>query len=255
MGVIMRWDPPEDHLRRYRLCRGGFALIAVAAGVMTLDSAGHVAFLLSFHRELFEFFNGPRWVWWAGTTIAWSGLLGSCLLWGRWDEPHWRRRANLLVMLALASLGLWLLRHGVSLGLLEVEAPWPSVRNHLSFGVRLAWLWLTIGLTSDVALHLGRSEADEARTTLYGVALAAGTVWALLMLHEWNGLGRGRFRITPLYWLLFLGTAALRGLTGFFLTVLALLTARESGLLARQLQIDARHDDLFAPHEAPGRHD
>ncbi len=248
----MSWDEPEDHVRRYRLCQLGFGLIAVATAVMTADSAAHVAFLLSFQRDLFEFLNGGRWVWFAGTTIVWSSLIGSCLLLGRWSEGHWPRRARWLVGLALAGLALWVVRHGAAFGLFEGEAPWPLLRNHASFAFRLVWLVIVTGMAADVAQHLGRPEAAESRASLYAVLMAAATVWGLLLLYEWNGFGPRRFRPTPLYWLLYLGTAGLRALAAFFLTVLALLTARECGTILRELRASERGDDLF--HDGPGPH-
>ncbi len=74
----MDWDSDAtDHRPRYRLCRLGFFLVALAAGVMTLDAAGHVALLLSFRRPLRQFLGGDFWQWTAGSAIVWGALLGS----------------------------------------------------------------------------------------------------------------------------------------------------------------------------------
>jgi hypothetical protein len=59
----------------------------------------------------------PWYPWLVGAPITWGSLVGSYLLWGRWSEPSWQRRAGLLVLMNGFDLLTWFLHNAEALGL------------------------------------------------------------------------------------------------------------------------------------------
>src|SRR5205085_2691349 len=120
----MDWERDDfEHRTRYRLCRAGFGLSALGLALMSIDSAFHLAVMLTGRQELLQLLTSPAWDWTVGVSITWSTLLGPYLLWGRWSEPHWQRRTGLLVVLNLIDVGYWVMRHGKLFGLWPGEMP------------------------------------------------------------------------------------------------------------------------------------
>jgi hypothetical protein len=247
-----------DYRPRYRLCRLGLILCALATGVMAADSAVLLAFLLSLDVRLYRFISGPIWQWGAGSTIVWSALLGSYFLWGRWREGDWSRRSASLLALALAGVGFWALQHGETFGLGPKDGPHDWLRDALRLTARWGWMFLLTGLAAEVAMHLGREEAEESRGTIYALLAAAVFLWGIYLVHQ-TAWERGwplrrRVHVTPTTWLLWLGISVLRGLASFLLTALCVLAARECSAVVRDLDRAERGDDLFvSPSEGFGK--
>jgi hypothetical protein len=244
-----------DHRPRYRLCRLGLIFAAGASAIMAADSAGFLAFLLSWDHRLFKFLTGPVWQWGAGSAIVWCALIGSLALCGRWREADWPRRSGTLLTLAVLGVGLWVLQHGDEFGLVKGEVPDHWLRDMIRLGARWWWMLLLAGLAADVALHLGREEADDARGTIYFLVGSAAFLWVIWIIHQTDWAHgwplRGRAWITPITWLLWLGISALRAFGSFALTTLCLLAARGCTDILRELDRAARGEHLFdAPHAA-----
>lgn len=244
-----------DYRPRYRLCRVGFFLAATSSGLMATEDLGYLGYFLTFHRPIHEFLNGPGWVWVAGTAMAWAGLLGSYLLWGRWSEPHWQKRAGALVLIALCGVGCWAWQHGEMFGLVEPDgsgAVWMA--EIARKGLRWGWLLLLAGLAADVSAHLGRDEAQESRASLYALISVGIAVWVFHVLNstDWAAgwpLRPGMFRQTT--WLMLLGITGLRSLSAFLVTALSLLASRECGRIVRELDLAEKGHDLFPPPSEP----
>ncbi len=234
----MDWER-DEHRPRYRLCRAAFLLCALGTGLMVLDSAAGVAFFLTWQPEIMDFIASPLWQWAAGSTIVWSSLLGASLLWGRWSEPDWKRRSGYLVLLSLAGIVFWVVRHGETFGLGPAELGHRWLRIQLMIGARWVWLGVVASLAYSVVAHLGREEAGESLASILALVVAGVIVWAILVLYQtdWE-LGwplRPRPGLNLLTWLLWLGLSAIRGLAGFLVTVLCLLAARECSQILREL--------------------
>lgn len=246
-----------DPRPRYRFCRLGLFFVAIAAGLMTLDAVGHLAFLLSFYPPIRLFLSGDAWQWGAGSGIVWSALVGSLLLRGCWPDPSWRRRSGPLALLALAGVVFWVLQHSEAFGL-EVgrqESAW--LRDQLRLGCRWAWMLLLASLGADVAVHLGRKEGHEVRASIFALVSATVFVWVLIFVHQTDWV-RGwplqpRRFLTPLSWPLALALNGLRGMAGFFLTSLTLLASRECSVLLAELDQEVLANHLFPnPSETEG---
>jgi hypothetical protein len=233
---------------RYGLCRTGLALLALACGVMSFDSLGNMLLLLTWRKDLHDFFTSPDWYWLAGTTIVWSSLVGSVLLAGRWPQAHWRRRVVLLVLTSLAGVVLWAIRHAVRLGLSEGEPPLEWERLQITLAVRWAWLVVLISLAGDVAEHLGRSvEALPLRAMAQALLSLGVAVWLVLMLTRWGARGAPPPRVLVAVWMQWLCLTATRAGTCFATTLLALLAARECSRVLRELRHAADADPFATP--------
>ena len=99
-------DLEREQLRKtYQVCRLGFGLLAVALGL---------ACITAILPLLARFFQGElavliiriefsSWYEWIDVPITFGSLLGTALLWGRWDHVSWQRRAGLLLAMTLVD--------------------------------------------------------------------------------------------------------------------------------------------------------
>ena len=71
------------------------------------------------------------WWRWHDAPVVWGTLVGSYLLWGRWKERGWQRRAGLLLLMCGVDLALWFLDHMQHLGLYEGEVGHQWLRNQI----------------------------------------------------------------------------------------------------------------------------
>src|SRR5579864_2994688 len=106
-------DLEREELRHnYRLCRAGFALIALGLTLLSLDSGCLLAGFLMRSRDLWSLRLTTWWDWLVGAPITWCTLVGSYLLLGRSSDPVWQRRAGLLVIMNGIDMIVWTLHHG-----------------------------------------------------------------------------------------------------------------------------------------------
>src|SRR5262249_12246766 len=155
----------------------GFALCALGMALMSLDSACHLAYLFTMSEEVAKVLRSPYWDWTVGVSITWGTLLGPYLLWGRWSEPHWRRRAGLLGFLNLVDGGFWVLRHGRTFGLWPRDVGHLWLRTHVVLGSSWVQFALFAGLAADLASHLGSKSAHDAGQKARALALVGGMIW------------------------------------------------------------------------------
>ncbi len=106
----------ERQRQTYQLCRLGFAILSLA---LLLACFSSLLYLTPFFvgRGPVVWFRQMSWSRWIDAPIVWGSLVGTYLLWGRWSEPGWQRRAGLLVLMGLVDAVLWFLEHGADLGL------------------------------------------------------------------------------------------------------------------------------------------
>src|SRR3954452_15702504 len=106
----------ETQRQTYLLCRLGFAILSVS--LLLACSTSILTLVAQFGGpSLMAWIGGLSWWRWVGTPIVWGCLVGTYLLWGRWDEPGWQRRAGMLVLMNLIDVVLWVLDHGDDLTL------------------------------------------------------------------------------------------------------------------------------------------
>ncbi len=230
-------DPP-DLLGRYRWCRVGFSLTALACVVMAFHAAGVTFFFLTWHPSLRQFFNSGDWLLAATSVISWSSLLGCLALAPCWPEPYWRRRVSILIALSVISVVVWLLRHAVRFGLASEPIPHTELMVHASLGLRWVWLAILAGLAADVLVHLGDDNAPRLRAGILATITAGVAFWILTLLIElMPGLAAPRRpRAFVAIWMQLLGFWGLYCAAGFSTAVLVLMGSRECKRLIRDLK-------------------
>ena len=240
----MEFTETEQNLTsRYTLCRWGFVLTALASTVMTVDAAGQAALLLNRDPRMVAkllVFVSPEWGLYAGSVLTWCALAGSILLVGRWDEESWRRRTGWFMLLSVAGVGMWVLRHADRFGLSPAEAPHPLLRMLVTIGLRWLWMLRLIDLAGDVAEHLGLAAARKERAAARTALLLAAVFWGLLLLVDLPALLGQPVRMGPRgfrrIFLPFIGFTFTRCAVSFLTTILALAAARECSRMLKDLR-------------------
>src|SRR5262245_23023671 len=139
-------DLERDQLRTtYQLCRIGFLFLTIALIPCSIYSVLWMVGVLGDHR-LIGWLRSP-WGQWVSTVSVWGCLIGTTLLWGRWENRSWQRRTGLLLSMCVVDLVIWFLERGEGQGL--GEGDW--FRGNL--GQALGWAEFAL------AASLSRSEA------------------------------------------------------------------------------------------------
>lgn len=254
---------PERNRLRYHLCAGGFTLTALALGLLCADAALHLLHALSRDGRVLAILENPWYSRLVGAPITWGSLVGSYLLWNRWDQPSWRRRAGLLVLMNTFDLLTWFLHNGLDLGLwtdpaigrLLAEHGW-FLRN-LSQALGWAELALFASLAADVLAHLEMPGALQAgqTTRIFITVGATAQVLFFLLLTDWRRephwpLPR-RQGGDPLVYLLFLASSFLLAVASLQVTALSMVASRYcQRLLVEWRQADQEQDLLKSRSEA-----
>ena len=144
------FDPEREQLRKtYQLCRLGFGINAMALVLACFTSL--LALFGNFEPNLLFWFRDATWFQWLDAPIVWGCLIGTTLLWGRWDNPSWQRRSGLLLVMCLVDVGLWFVSSGETLDCTSgkwaiagsaviLAKPWAG-RNSLCCPAWLATTW------------------------------------------------------------------------------------------------------------------
>jgi hypothetical protein len=243
----------EDPKPRYRLCKIGFTLGAIALGLQCASITINVVALFGGVDELRQLIANPTWDLLIGTPITWSALIGSVLLVGRWDEPRWKRRAGLLLMMNAVDLAFWTSDNARYLGFAipELQNPW---FRHVGGVLQWFELMLFAGLAGDVLAHLGKERTTEAVVAARSFALVGLTLWAvqLLSFTDWRAGWPPQFlplRADSL--LLALGSMVILALTAFQGTLLNARAGRECSALLRQLAQTEQSHELLESRSEP----
>jgi hypothetical protein len=238
----------EDHDPRwkYRLCGAGFALTALALGLLGLSGGLDLVMMFTGDPAVGGLVRHPLWTWLVGAPITWGSLIGSYLLWGRWREPRWQRRAGLLVLMNATDLLFWILDHGDDLGLGFGRVGHGWLRMHISMALGWAELALFAGLAGDFSAHLGKREAPDAARAARSFSGVGAVVWLFWFLKHTNWihwpLVSRRFIGLNTY-LLMAGTTLLQALTALQVTLLCVLASRQAGQIVRELTAKANSAD------------
>ena len=237
----------EDRLkerRRYQLCRAGFALIAVALVLASLQSI--LSFPMHFRARPFLpwLLRSAAWQW-TDVPVVWGSLIGVYLLWGRWDDRSWQRRAGLLLVMCLADAWLWFLDHGADLGLRvgDVGSVW--FRVHVGQALGWAEFALIAGLACDVMVHLGVPQAAETGRSTRSLAATGAGIWMLrfLIQTDWRQGWPLDFRrvLTVESLLLNLGWNLVWTITVIQVTALVIAATRQLNEVLREMAKEDEH--------------
>jgi hypothetical protein len=182
----------EAQGRGYRACWVGFSLYAFNLVVASLIQTA----------TLFLFFTGqnPNLAVWLridavqfdlglDTLQAWVRLLACLSLVGAWPaNPGWRRRAGLLLMMAIGDVILWGVFNAVPLGLASEATRHMVFFRYLRTTLGWSRFLLVASLASDFARHAGMPGADEFGKAARSTATTGAAVWFIYFLSriQWS---------------------------------------------------------------------
>jgi hypothetical protein len=244
----------EQLHRTYQLCRLGFGILAVALLIACFVSILEV--FATFHPHLVSQVFKYEWVKWIDIPIVWGSLIGTTLLWGRWEQVSWQRRSGLLLVMCLVDVGLWFLDRGEALGLRDGELGHRWLR--INFGQALGWaeFALAASLSSDFLLHLGIEPARESGKSARSMAATGAVLWMLLFCEQtdWSGGWPLQPMRRPPFPSLLLrhGSVLIWTITLIQVTALVVSATRQSGHALKEMRCeDDDHDLLRSRSDSP----
>jgi hypothetical protein len=181
--LLSMFDPERDQIRKtYQLCRMGFAINAMALVLACFSSL--LGLFINFEPMLLVWVRDAPWFQWLDAPIVWGCLIGTTLLWGRWDNPSWQRRSGLLLVMCLVDIGLWFVASGETLGLHFGEIGHRWLRGQI--GEALGWAEFTLlsSLSCDYLVHLGVEHARDSDKSIRSMAATGAMVWMLLFCQQ-----------------------------------------------------------------------
>jgi hypothetical protein len=177
------FDPEREQVRKtYQLCRLGFAINAMALVLACFTS--RLALCSTFEPGLLVWANDASWFQWLYAPIVWCGLIGTTLLWGRWDNPSWQRRSGLLLVICTINVGLWVVASGETLGLHIGDIGHSWLRGHVREALGWSRFTLLSSLSCDYLVHLGVEHARESDKSIRSMAATGAMVWMLLFCQQ-----------------------------------------------------------------------
>jgi hypothetical protein len=242
------FDPERDQIRKtYQLCRMGFAINAVGLIIACFTSV--VGLFTNFEPGLFLWVHRASWFQWLEAPMVWCMLIGTTLLWGRWDIPSWQRRSGLLLVMCLVDIGLWFVASGETLGLHFGDIGHRWLRAHV--GEALGWAEFTLlsSLSCDYLVHLGVEHARESDKSIRSMAATGAMVWMLLFCQQTNwGQGwplrpRPRFGVEAL--LLGHGSMLIWVITLIQVTALVISAVRQTSRVLEEMDREDQDHDLL----------
>jgi hypothetical protein len=241
-------DNEREQLRKtYQLCRMGFFFLALALIPVCVTSLVGIIGLLC-DRRAFQLLSDEvdQWVF---TISVWGNLIGTMLLWGRWEHRGWQRRSGFLLLLCLVDVGLWFLRYRDGNDLVR---HW--FRNHLGEALGWAEFALLASLSGDFLVHLGIEPAEDSARSTRSLAATGAVVWMLQFCEVTNWRGGWPLRPRPVGvegLLLHVGTTLIWTITLLQVTALVIASFRHSNRVLREMeQEDREHDVLGFPSES-----
>ncbi len=254
------WMPEAlpNPTRRYGICRLAFRLGAIAVGLQSADilirigslfvlvfgqamaaanAHGQPAFLKQ-NLRLLMVLQDSRWGLFIGTPISLSAAIAAYLLIGRWRDSGWNRRVVLLALMNTFDVYLWAAQNARHL-----EWAIPAIHNSwVGYCVSvLQWFELMLfgSLAADVAIHLGRAEAEKKEQKSRSFAMVGLAIWSLVLLIGTRlrpgALPAFRLPVREAYFLALMSEVTL-ALTAFQVMILCLLASRDCSQILHELR-------------------
>lgn len=169
----------ESQRPRYLLASLGFGFLGVSLVLLVIGTLTPILGFLTENQALQGAVDRRWWTFAVHLPMSYGALVGSYLLWGRWPDPSWQRRAGLLLLMNLID--------AVSATLLESEAlGFDAGLDVDSYPIALltglfSWLefYLTASLAAEVGSQLARPTLADAGRLSERVALIALVIWTL----------------------------------------------------------------------------
>ncbi len=241
-------DLEREQLRKtYQLCRIGFGFTAAALLLATLASLTNI--LSMFNRQFILWISDKVWYQFLDTPIVWFSLVGASLLWGRWHETTWQRRAGLLLIMSMIDVGLWFVASGEALGLHGGEVGHRWLRSHVGEALGWAEFALLSSLASGYLVHLGVEQARESDRSTRSLAASGAMLWMLLFCqrtHWGAGWPLQPRRINMLEGiLLYHGFHLIWTITVIQVTAMVISAIQHTNRVLREMDREDSAEDLF----------
>jgi hypothetical protein len=244
-------DLDRDQLRKtYQVCRIGFFILGASLVPVCIITLLVMIGLLG-DRGLLNRVAGSPWNEWTATLSVWGCLIGTMLLWGRWEHTSWQRRTGLLLLMCLVDLVSWFMDQG------KADGPAFHEWFRTNLGSALGWaeFALLASLTGDYLVHLGMELAEDSAKSTRSLAATGAVVW---MLHfceatNWEAGWPLRHRNPTIQGhLLYMGWHLIWTITLIQVTALVIAAFRQTNrTLAEMEREDQEQDALQFPSAAP----
>jgi hypothetical protein len=248
------FDLEKDQLRKtYQLCRMGFGINALA---LALASATAVVGLLGiYHRDLWIWLHGQAWYRSLDTPIVWGCLIGTTLLWGRWNHASWQRRSGVLLLMCLVDIALWFVARADAVDPIAGDENHRWLRENL--GEALGWgeFALLSSLSCDYLVHLGVEHASDSDKSTRSMISTGAMVWMLCFCQQTDWAQgwplRHRMGIGLEAHLLMYGSTLIWTITIIQVTALVISAARQTSHVLAEIDRDDQ-DLLLSRSESHG---
>jgi hypothetical protein len=240
-------DLEHEPLRKtYQVCRLGFAILSAALVLACFTSI--MPFFMHFHPELYRRIVRASWYQWIDVPIAWGCLLGTTLLWGRWEHNGWQRRVGFLLLMSLVDVGLSLLDHGAALGIETAQLGHDWFRANLGQALGWAEFALMASLSSDYLDHLGVEQAQDSGKSTRAMAATGAVLWMIFfcLLTDWSvhwPLQHRPERMSIEEFFLWQASLLIWAITLMQVTALSISSARQSGYVLDELEREDEAND------------
>jgi hypothetical protein len=242
------YDLEREQLRKtYQLCGMGFGINAFALVLACFTST--VSLFSFIQPDLVRWINSLFWFKWLEAPIVWGSLIGTTLLWGRWDHVSWQRRTGLLLLMCLVDVASWFVKHGPPIGLNAGDVGHEWLRDNL--GEALGWgeFALLSSLSCDYLVHLGVDHARDSDKSTRSMAVTGALVWLLFFCQQTNwGAGwplqHRRFGGLEAM-LLWQGVLLIWTITLIQVTALVISATRQSSHVIAEIDHEDQENDLL----------
>jgi hypothetical protein len=249
-------DLEREQLRRtYSLCRVGFAFLSIALAIACVTYL--IELFANFNPHLaFRIIRSTWYQQWIDCPIVWASLIGTTLLWGRWEHTSWQRRTGLLLVMCLVDVALWFFDHGDTFGRGNLEVGHGWFRQNLGQALGWAEFALMASLSGDYLVHVGVEQGSESARAARSMAATGAVIWMILFCEQtdwtkgWPLQPAPRPRFETL--LLFHGMVLISTITVLQVTALVYSASRQSTQVLNEMQReDDAHDLLRSRSDAP----
>jgi hypothetical protein len=233
-------DLENEQLRKtYRACRLGFGILSASLVLACFTSI--LPLFAHFHPELSLRILRSSWYQWIDVPIAWGCLLGTTLLWGRWEHRGWQRRVGLLLVMCLVDVVLSLLQHGPELGMGTAQIGHDWFRANLGEALGWAEFALLASLSCDYLDHLEVEQAQDSGKSTRMMAATGAVLWMLIfcLRTDWSAhwpLQHRPVRMSIEEFLLVQASLLIWAITLMQVTALTISSARQSGYVLDELE-------------------
>lgn len=237
-------DLEREHLRKtYQICRISFLVLAASLIPAAIFTLLFMVGMLGDRRLLHSLVISP-WNEWTSTICIWGSLIGTMLLWGRWNNSSWQRRSGFLLLLSLIDLVCWFVEHSKG----DEAAAHEWFLHNLGSALGWAEFALIASLAGDYLVHLGLEIAEDSARSIRSLAATGAVLWMVNFYErtDWNlgwPLRGGRWTIQG--HLLFMGWNLIWTITLIQVTALVIAALRHTNRALTEMEREDQEQDVL----------